>query len=355
MKIISIVGARPQFIKCSPVSKELRKNHLEILIHTGQHYDDEMSTLFFDELRIPKPDYNLGAGSGLHGEQTAIILTKIEKILLNEKPDVVLIYGDTNSTVAGALAAAKLRIPIGHVEAGLRSFDRSMPEEINRVISDHISDILFAPTCTAVKNLQEEGVCKGVHNIGDVMYDALLMNISVAEEKSTIFSKINVKAKDYVLATIHRPSNTDDIKNLTSILSAFSKIDNTIVFPIHPRTMKFIKSYNLINKISKNVIITKPLGYLDFIFLEKNASKILTDSGGIQKEAYILKVPCITLRENTEWVETVKDGWNVLVGANEQNIINAVNSFSPKKKQNNYFGDGAASKKIKEILEMHVS
>jgi len=355
MKIISIVGARPQFIKCSPVSKELRKSHQDILVHTGQHYDDEMSKLFFDELHIPKPDYNLGVGSGLHGEQTAKILTKIEKILLNEKPDVVLIYGDTNSTVAGALAATKLHIPIGHVEAGLRSFDRYMPEEINRVVSDHVSDILFAPTATAVKNLQDEGVTKGVYHIGDVMYDALLGNIAIAEQKSSIFSKLNVKAKDYLLATIHRPTNTDEKEKLSAILSAFSKIDKTIVFPIHPRTMKFIKTYNLIDKISKNVIITKPLGYLDFIFLEKNASKILTDSGGIQKEAYLLKVPCITLRENTEWIETVRDGWNVLVGANEQNIVNAVHSFSPKNEQNEYFGYGDASKKIKEILEMHVS
>jgi UDP-N-acetylglucosamine 2-epimerase (non-hydrolysing) len=355
MKIISIVGARPQFIKCSPVSKELRKNHQEILVHTGQHYDDEMSKLFFDELHIPKPDYNLGVGSGLHGEQTGKMLIKIEKILLDEKPDFVLIYGDTNSTVAGALAAAKLHIPIGHVEAGLRSFDRFMPEEINRIVSDHVSDILLAPTATAVKNLQDEGISKGVYNIGDVMYDALLENISIAEQKSSISSKLNVKAKDYLLATLHRPSNTDEKKNLSAILSAFSKIDKTIVFPVHPRTMKFIKTYNLIDKISKNVIITKPLGYLDFIFLEKNASKILTDSGGIQKEAYLLKVPCITLRESTEWIETVRDGWNVLVGASEQNIVNAVHSFSPKNKQKEYFGNGDASKKIKEILEMHVS
>ncbi len=355
MKIISIVGARPQFIKCGPVSKELRKNHQEILVHTGQHYDDEMSKLFFDELHIPKPDYNLGVGSGLHAEQTGKMLIKIEKILLDQKPDFMLIYGDTNSTVAGALAAAKLHIPIGHVEAGLRSFDRSMPEEINRIVSDHVSDILFAPTDTAVKNLRDEGVAKGVYNIGDVMYDALLEKISIAERKSAIFSKLNIKAKEYILVTIHRPSNTDEKKNLSDILSAFSKIDKTIVFPIHPRTMKFIKKYDLTDKISENVIITKPLGYLDFILLEKNASKILTDSGGIQKEAYLLKIPCITLRESTEWIETVRDGWNVLVGENEQKIINAVNTFLPNKKQNNYFGDGTASKKIKDILDACVS
>ncbi len=352
MKIVSIVGARPQFIKCAPVSKELRKNHHELLVHTGQHYDEEMSKLFFDELQIPKPEHNLGVGSGLHGKQTGEMLIEIEKILLDERPDVVLIYGDTNSTVAGALAAAKLHIAIGHVEAGLRSFDKSMPEEINRIISDHVSDILFVPTSTGVKNLKREGITKGVYHIGDVMYDALLNNIKIAEKKSDILKKLDLKKKDYLLATVHRPSNTDNKENLLSILEGFSEINEKIVFPIHPRTKKFIDNHNLKNKIGKNILIIEPVGYLDFIMLEKNALKILTDSGGIQKEAYMLKVPCITLRENTEWIETVKDEWNVLVGANKQNIVNAVHSFSPKEKQNNHFGDGNASKKIKEILEM---
>ncbi len=355
MKIVSIVGARPQFIKCAPVSKELRKNHQEILVHTGQHYDDEMSKLFFDELDIPKPDYNLGVGSGLHGEQTGKMLIEIEKILLDEKPDFVLIYGDTNSTVAGALAAAKLHIPVGHVESGLRSFDRSMPEEINRVVSDHVSDILFVPTQTAQINLQKEGITKGVFNTGDVMYDALLSNIEIVEKHSKILSKLKLKSRDYLLATVHRPSNTDSKKNLENILSAFSKIEKNIVFPAHPRTLKYIEKYNLKDKVGENVILIKPVGYLDFLMLEKNSLKILTDSGGIQKEAYMLKIPCITLRENTEWIETVRDGWNDLVGADEQRIINAVHSFSPKKKQNNYFGDGNASKKIKEIIEIQIS
>jgi len=351
VKIVSIVGARPQFIKCAPVSKESRKDHKEIIVHTGQHYDYELSKSFFEDLNIPKPDYNIGIGSGSHGRQTGEMLIEIEKILFYEKPDFVLVYGDTNSTLAGALAATKLHIPLGHVEAGLRSFDRSMPEEINRVISDHTSDILFVPTDTGVKNLQKEGIAKGVYNVGDVMYDALLDNISIARKKTDILKKFGLKEKEYLLATIHRPSNTDNKKNLSSILKAFSEINRKIIFPIHPRTGKFIEKHGLKEKIGKNILIIKPLGYLDFITLEKNAYKILTDSGGIQKEAYMLKIPCITMRENTEWVETVKGGWNILVGANKQKIIDAINNFFPTRKQKEYFGNGNASSKIKEILD----
>lgn len=351
MKIMSIIGARPQFIKCAPVSKEIRKNNKEIIVHTGQHYDKTMSNLFFNELKIPKPDYNLGVGSGSHGYQTGQMLIKIEKVLFKEKPDFVLVYGDTNTTLAGALATVKLHIPIGHIESGLRSFDRKMPEEINRIISDHISNILFAPTENAVINLNKEGIKNGVFQVGDVMYDALIRNIKIAEEKSTIFSKFKIEPNQYFLATIHRPSNTDNKKNLENIFSAFSNIEETIIFPIHPRTAKFIKNHNLKDKIGKNVIITEPLGYLDFITLEKNAKKIFTDSGGVQKEAYFLKIPCITLRENTEWIETVKDGWNILVGSDKGKIVDACINFNPIGKQNNYFGKGEASKKIREIIE----
>jgi len=353
MKIVTIVGARPQFIKCSPVSEELRKDHKEILIHTGQHYDNEMSGLFFDELKIPKPDYNLGIGSGLHGEQTGEMLIDLEKLLIKIKPDIVLIYGDTNSTVAGALAAAKLHIPIGHIESGLRSFDKFMPEEINRIVADHVSNILFVPTNTGVDNLKNEGITTGVYHIGDVMYDALLKNIKIAKDKSSILERLNVKPKDYFLLTIHRPSNTDNKKSLSDIMSALSSFEKKIIFPVHPRTLKFLKNYDLLNKIGENIIITKPLGYLDFILLEKNAKKILTDSGGIQKEAYLLKVPCITLRRNTEWIETVNDEWNVLVGSDSEKIIDAVQNFLPKKNQKNYFGEGIASKEIREILEKY--
>jgi len=336
MKIVSIVGARPQFIKCNPVSKELRKDHHEILVHTGQHYDYEMSKLFFEELGIPKPDYNLNVGSGPQGMQTGEMLIKIEKVLLKEKPDFILVYGDTNSTLAGALAATKLHIKVSHVEAGLRSFDTSMPEEINRVLTDHASDILFAPTKTAVENLKKEGITDGVHLNGDVMYDALLHNI---------------KKEGYFLATIHRQTNTDNINNLTQILEAFSHLGKKVIFPVHPRTQKYIKTHGLEEKIKEDVSLVKPVGYIDFLWLEKNSLKILTDSGGIQKEAYLLKVPCITLRENTEWVETVDDKWNILVGKDKEKIIDAAINFIPPEKQNNHFGDGKASSKIKEILD----
>lgn len=350
MKIVSIVGARPQFIKCALVSKELRKNHHEILIHTGQHYDYEMSKLFFDQLEIPEPDYNLGIGSASHGEQTGRMLTELEKILLKEKPDAVLTYGDTNSTLAGALTSIKLKISTGHVEAGLRSFDRSMPEEINRIVADHISNLLFVPTQTGLHNLKNEGIFKDVFLVGDVMYDLLRQNIEIVK-KSDILKKLNIKPKEYFLVTIHRPSNTDNILNLSNILDAFSRTDEKIVFPIHPRTESFIKKHGLVKKISKNVHIIKPISYFDFVWLEKNAKKILTDSGGIQKEAYFLKVPCITLRENTEWIETIEDGWNTLVGAQGKRILDAMKNFNPKGKQKNHFGKGDASKKIVKILE----
>lgn len=352
MKIISVVGARPQFIKCAPVSKELRKNNSEILIHTGQHYDYEMSKLFFDQLDIPEPDYNLGIGSASHGEQTGRMLVELEKIFLKEKPDTVITYGDTNSTLAGALTSGKLKIPTGHIEAGLRSFDRTMPEEINRVIADHISNFLFAPTKTAVYNLKNEGISKEVFLVGDVMYDVLQQNMKIAK-KSKILKNLDIKPKEYFLTTIHRPSNTDNILNLSNILEVFSSTNEKIVFPIHPRTENFIKKHGLGKKIGENICMIKPVSYFDFVWLEKNAKKILTDSGGIQKEAYLLKVPCITLRENTEWIETINDGWNILVGAHKKKILDAMNNFKPSGKQSNHFGKGDASKKIVKILEIY--
>ena len=349
MKIISIVGARPQFIKCASVSKELRINNHEILIHTGQHYDYEMSKLFFDQLHIPEPDFNLGIGSASQDEQIGKMLTKLEKILKNEKPDIVLVYGDTNSTLAGASASAKQNIPLAHIEAGLRSFDRTMPEEINRIVADHVSDYLFVPTKTAINNLKKEGIIEGVFLVGDVMYDILLQNNKIFK-KSQILKKLDIKPKEYFLATIHRQSNTDNIIKLSNILESFSSSNKKIVFPIHPRTEDFIKKHALRKKIGKNVCIIKPVSYFDFIWLEINAKKILTDSGGIQKEAYLLKVPCITLRENTEWIETIKDGWNTLVGTHKQKILYAMNNFKPNGKQSNHFGKGDASKKIVKIL-----
>jgi len=351
MKIVTIVGARPQFVKCAPLSRELRKEHTEILVHTGQHYDPVMSDVFFSELEIPEPDYHLGVGSGMHGKQTGEILARLEKVLMNEKPDTVILFGDTNSTLAGALAAVKMHIPVAHVEAGLRSFDRTMPEEINRILTDHFSDLLFCPTKNAVDNLKTEGITTNVYLTGDVMADSLLYNKEIAEERSTILSDLDLNSKEYAVATIHRASNTDNRENLTNIVDAFSQLDETIVFPVHPRTQKLLKEYGLYESLSSSVKLVEPLGFLDFIKLMAHSKMILTDSGGIQKEAYILKIPCITLRENSEWVETIEDGWNVLVGTDKENIFQAVNSFHPSLKlHKDRFGNGDAAEKIAAII-----
>ena len=353
MKIATIIGARPQFIKMAPVSRELRKCCEEVIIHTGQHYDYEMNDIFFKELNIPEPDYNLGVGSGTHGYQTGEMLKGIEKILLYEKPDVVLVYGDTNSTLAGALASVKLHIPVAHVEAGVRSYDRKMPEEINRVLTDHASNILFAPTENAVKNLEKEGIKKGVYLVGDAMVDSLLYNIKIAQKKSGILEKFNLRKKGYVLVTVHRPENTDNKENLKSIVDALVESEEKIIFPAHLRTLKALKQHNLYSYLenAENVILTKPIGYLDMLVLEKNAKKILTDSGGVQKEAYILKVPCITMRSTTEWIETIEDGWNILVGSDKNKIVDAIKNFNPKGNTHlKQFGDGKASEKIREDL-----
>ena len=284
MKIASIIG--PNFIKCALLSKELRKEFDEVIIHTGQHYDYEMNKIFFEELKIPEPDYHLGVGSGSHGEQTGEMLKRTENILIKETPDLVLVFGDTNTTLAGALAASKLYIKVGHVEAGLRSYDKSMPEEINRVITDHYSDLLFCPTETAVENLEKEGIKNGVYLTGDVMVDALKENIEIAERKSKILEELDLKPKVYYLATLHRAENTDDFEMLKNIVDAFCEIEN-LVFPCHPRTERYLKEFGLWDKITKKIEVIKPVGYLDMLMLEKNARKILTDSGGVQKEAYI--------------------------------------------------------------------
>ncbi|RJS81296.1 UDP-N-acetylglucosamine 2-epimerase (non-hydrolyzing), partial [Methanophagales archaeon] len=292
MKIASVVGARPNFIKCAPLSREIRKVHNEIIIHTGQHYDYEMNKVFFDDLEIPEPDYHLGVGSGSHGEQTGEMLKRTEEVLMKEEPDFVFVFGDTNSTFAGALAAAKLNIKVAHIEAGLRSFDKNMPEEINRVLTDHCSDILFCPTETSVENLKREKVTNGVYLTGDVMVDALKESIGIAEKKARILNELDLKPKEYYLATVHRAENTDDFNKLKSIVDAFCAIEN-LVFPCHPRTEKYLKDYGLCDRLVENVRVIKPVGYLDMLVLERNAKKILTDSGGVQKEAYIFKVPCI--------------------------------------------------------------
>jgi len=347
MKIASVVGVRPQFVKASVVSRELRKSNKECLIHTGQHYDYEMNKIFFEELGIPEPDYYLGVGSGSHGQQTGEMLRKLEEVLMVEKPDLVLTYGDTNSTLAGALAASKLGIKNAHIESGLRSFDKSMPEEINRILTDHCSDILFCPTQNAVNNLEEEGITKNVYLTGDVMVDSLLLNKEIAEAKSSLLNDLNLKTRDYIVVTIHRASNTDNFENLQNIIEALRELNENIIFPIHPRTEKLLKNYDLYDSLPSSITLVKPLGFLDFIKLMNHAKMILTDSGGVQKEAYILKVPCVTLRENTEWIETIKDGWNVLVGSNKDRIIKTVNGFMPSVQEHcNRFGDGSASNRI---------
>lgn len=353
MKILTIVGARPQFIKCAPVSRELRKECEEILVHTGQHYDPDMSDIFFKDLQIPEPDYHLEVGSGSHGKQTGAILEKVEDVIRQEMPDFVIVYGDTNSTLGGALAAAKLHIPVAHVEAGLRSYDRRMPEEINRVVTDHIANILLCPTQTAVDNLTKEGITNGVHMVGDVMVDALLHNTEISKKKSKIIIKLGLKKDDYYVATVHRPSNTDNRKNLTGIIEAFRESGKTVVFPVHPRTKKYLRNYGLWESVAKNIRFIDPLGYIDMLHLMNNAKKILTDSGGIQKEAYVLGVPCITMRENTEWIETLIGGWNVLVGADKEKILAAILMDIRTNTDNTVFGRGDAAQKIVRIILTH--
>lgn len=353
MKILTIVGARPQFIKAAAVSRILRRKAEEILLHTGQHYDENMSDVFFEELDIPKPDVNLGVGSYSHGKQTAAMLEGIEDKLLYYQPDVVLVYGDTNSTLAGALAAAKLNLQVAHVEAGLRSCNKEMPEEINRVLSDHASDILFCPTCIAVSNLEKEGINRGVYHVGDVMCDTVLYYTDISADRSRILEEVGVKNKSFLLVTIHRPANTDDYERLSKIITALSRINMPVIFPTHPRTRKAIHKYNL--RIEHNIKLINPIGYLDMIQLEKNAQAILTDSGGIQKEAYLLGVRCITLRKETEWIETVESGWNKLVDADVNAIVSAVEDFIPTGERPKFFGDGNASNKIVQILLNKIS
>lgn len=347
MKIVSIAGARPQFIKAAPVSATLRQQFNEILVHTGQHYDHGMSAVFFEELGIPEPDYNLGIGSGPHGQQTGQMLAAIEVVLQQEKPDWLLVYGDTNSTLAGALAAAKLHIPIAHIEAGLRSFNRTMPEEINRVLTDHCARLLFCPTQTAVDNLAAEGIHRGVHLVGDVMVDALYYFLPKAAH-SPILSQHHLTPGEYVLATIHRASNTDTAEALAQVLACLAQSQWPVLWPIHPRTAAALQRFSLTPPPTVRLI--PPVGYLEMLALEKNARFILTDSGGVQKEAYIFAVPCLTLREDTEWVETVAQGWNVLVGTEEEKVREALARPRPDTLPPPLFGDGAAAAHIAQHL-----
>lgn len=350
-KIVTIVGARPQFVKVAPVSRVLRESYQEILVNTGQHYDYKMAGIFFDELNIPKPDYDLGIGSASHGKQTGDMLANIEKVLLDEQPDAVLVYGDTNSTLAGAVAASKLHIPVFHIEAGLRSFNKKMPEEVNRILTDHVSDLLFPPTQVAVENLKNENITKNVHLVGDVMYDAVLYNIEIAESKYSL-SQFGLKPQSYYLGTIHRAENTDDHSRLVAIIESLLKLNEQVILPIHPRTHKILKEINLYDKIqeSGHIQLIDPVSYLEMLILEKYAKGIITDSGGVQKEAYFAKVPCYTLRDQTEWVETVNCGWNVLVNPINEDLSEVLQ----KNMENNYiedlYGDGKAAEKIVKYI-----
>jgi len=353
MKVVSIVGTRPQFIKAFALSRVLRLQHEEVLVHTGQHYDNNLSAIFFEELGIPKPDVNLGVGSLSHGAQTGEMLAKIEPLLIREAPDWALVYGDTNSTLAGALAAAKLHIPVAHVEAGLRSFNRAMPEEINRLVADNLSQLLLCPSQTAVDNLRQEGIIQCVHLVGDVMADALKYAVNHAPARRDILVQLNLDEKSYVLATVHRAENTDDPQRLSNIVRGIRSLHEPVVFPLHPRTRKALQAQGLLAELStraKNIHLVEPLSFMDMVRLEQGARLILTDSGGVQKEAYWLGVPCLTLREETEWVETVANGWNVLVGTDPDIILDRARSFSPPAKRPPLYGDGIAAQRCVALL-----
>lgn len=388
MKVVDIVGARPQFIKLAPILRAVERHNQdhpdnpihEVLVHTGQHYDYEMSQVFFDELGLKSPDYHLGVGSGTHAHQTGETLKRIEEVLLKENPDLVMVYGDTNSTLSGALAAAKLQIPVAHVEAGLRSFNRRMPEEINRVLTDHVSNLLFCPTETAVANLRREGFYHILNygetapnpltilqplnpcgrntplviNTGDVMYDAVLQYSELAEERSRILGELNLEPKGYALATVHRAENTDEPERLRSIFLGLEVVADRglpVVVPLHPRTRKALSSLSPDRNFSSTPLsLIDPVSYYDVLVLEKNARVILTDSGGVQKEAFFFKVPCVTLREDTEWVETVETRWNVLAGYDHEQITQA--AFHARQGDESawpYGGGGAAEQVVDTI------
>ena len=353
-KVASVVGARPQFIKLGLVSQALQsegKMLREILIHTGQHYDYEMSDLFFKELKLKRPDYHLKCGSGSQGAQTGKMLAGIERILYKEKPDLALVYGDTNTTLAGALAAVKLGIPIAHVEAGLRSYNWTMPEEVNRVVTDRLSTVLFCPTVHSSENLAKEGIRKNVYVVGDVMIDMLQRFEEVSEARSRILEKLDLSSKKYYLTTIHRPVNADRPDALRGLLNLFKKLDLPVIFPIHPRTKKQLSSRRY---AFQNLQLIEPVGYLDMLLLEKHARAILTDSGGVQKEAYYFQVPCLTLREETEWVETVESGWNRLVGNDPRKILRTLQSLPKGENRNHLFGNGRASQKTARQIRRYL-
>jgi UDP-N-acetylglucosamine 2-epimerase (non-hydrolysing)/UDP-GlcNAc3NAcA epimerase len=337
-------------VKAAAVSRKLREVADEVLIHTGQHYDDELSRIFFDELGIPAPDRQLNIHGGSNTEQTARMLAELGPLFAELNPDVVLIYGDTNSTLAGALAAAQLRIPVAHVEAGMRSFDRAMPEELNRILADHASDLLFCSTPTAVRNLADENIEAGVHLVGDVMADVALAFLPMAEERSTALEGNGVSAGGYVLMTVHRSGNVDPPERLERVVELAERIPHPTVFPVHPRTRARLRDAGLEERLERAVTVTQPLGYLDFLKLASHARAVLTDSGGVQKEAYLLGTPCVTLRNTTEWVETVEHGWNVLVDLDVNAALAALERPLPAGERPELYGGGHAAERICAVL-----
>ena len=352
MKIVSVVGARPEFIQAMPVSRALSIDHKEILVHTGQHYDYQMSQIFFDELAIPIPDYNLGVGSGSQARQTSEMMICLEDVLLHEKPDIVLIRGDTNSTLASALVTRKLNIPLAHIEAGERSFDRSMPEEINRLVADRLADYHLCVSEKAVENLAAEGIKNSVHQVGDVMLDALLYAQPLARAKSRVLDHLQITPKEYSLVTIHRAANTDTPERLMQIGNALNRVKEPIILPLHPRSKKSFSDIHF--NFSEHVRLIEPVGYFDMLVLEENARLIATDSGGVQREAYYLNIPCLTLRDETEWVGTVETGWNHLVGADTELIVNSWFNYSSPPKHPPIYGTGNAGQRIAEIINEKV-
>jgi len=352
VRILTVIGNRPQFVKAAAVSRLLRERHEELIVHTGQHYDDELSRVFFDELGVPAPDRQLDAGGGTNTAQTARILGLLEQVLAETKPDLVLVYGDTNSTLGGALAAKQAGLALGHVEAGMRSFDRRMPEELNRVLTDHASDLLLCSTPTAVQNLERESPAGEVHLVGDVMVDVSLAFRPIADGSSTVLEEHSLDEGTYLVATVHRAGNVDDRASLERVVVLLERLPETCVLPLHPRTAARLGEFGLRKRLEAagHVRLLPPLGYLDFMKLAMHARAVLTDSGGVQKEAYVLGVPCVTLRENTEWVETVESGWNTLVGLDADAALGALAKGLPSGERPELYGGGRAAERVRDVL-----
>jgi len=352
VRVATVIGNRPQFVKAAAVSGPLRARHEEILVHTGQHYDEEMSAVFFSELGLPEPDHDLGVNGTGNSEQTAAMLAALAPVLADATPDVVLVYGDTNSTLAGGLAAAQAGIPVAHVEAGMRSFDRRMPEELNRVLTDHLATLLLCPSAVAANNLEHEGISAAVETIGDVMVDVARLLAAAVHERAAVLERLGVTSGEFLLATAHRAGTVDDPARLAALVDLLAGLDETIVLPLHPRTRERLRRSGLEARLGDRVLVCDPLGYLDFSALLHHARAVLTDSGGVQKEAYLAGVPCVTLRDTTEWVETVQYGWNVLVDLDLAAARTAL-AGSPPAERPDVYGDGHAGERVVAALERY--